>query len=188
MQYMGTIIWKKSSPWPSSQATYVGLHLDVVSMTATIMQEWWAATGDMLEQCVPDGRVRYAQVKRLSLLSSAHQVVPLGLFYMRRLQLWYRDIHRRFGDKLQFNNRLVLVPLEVQGTPLLQGRPISGLDAHKAKRLAQGFDEHSEEVMLHSCKDSSNASYQGYWGRFYQACAERNLDPYEASYGDSCFR
>ena len=83
-------------------------------MTATIMQEGWAATRDVLEECVLGVRVQYAQVKRvLSLLSSAQQEVPLGLFNMRRLHLWYRDIHRRFGNKPWFNNRLVLVPLEV---------------------------------------------------------------------------
>ena len=32
--------------------------------------------------------------------------------------------------------------------PLQQGRPIGGLDAIKARRLAQGFDERSVEVML----------------------------------------
>ena len=100
MKYMGfTINWKKSASWPWCQATYLGLCLDAVSMTATITQEWWAVTGDVLEQCVPGGRIRYALVKRLlGLLSSAHQVVPLGLLYMRRLQLWYKGIHRSFGD------------------------------------------------------------------------------------------
>ena len=54
MQYMGfTINWKKSAPWPSCQVTYLGLRLDAVSMTATIMQQRWAATGEALEQCVP---------------------------------------------------------------------------------------------------------------------------------------
>ena len=32
--------------------------------------------------------------------------------------------------------------------PLLQGRPIGVLEAIKARRLAQGFDERSVEVML----------------------------------------
>ena len=32
---------------------------------------------------------------------------------MRCLQLWYKGIHRRFGDKPQFKSRLVLVPLEI---------------------------------------------------------------------------
>ena len=53
-------------------------------------------------------------VKRLlGVLSSAHQIVPLGLLYMRCLQLWYKGIHRRFGDKPQFKSRLVLVLLEI---------------------------------------------------------------------------
>ena len=82
MQYMGfTINWKKSAPWPLCQVTYLGLHLDAVSMPATITQERWAATGEALEQCVLGCRIRYAQIRRL--LSSAHQVVPLGLLYMR---------------------------------------------------------------------------------------------------------
>ena len=41
--------------------------------------------------------------------------------------------------------------------PLLQGRPIGVLEAIKARRLAQGFDERSVEVMLHSRKDSTNS-------------------------------
>ena len=41
--------------------------------------------------------------------------------------------------------------------PLQQGRPIAGLDANKARRLAQGFDERSVEVMLHLRKDSTNS-------------------------------
>ena len=65
--------------------------------------------------------------------------------------------------------------------PLLQGHSVSGLDVDKARRLAQGFDERLMEVMLHSRKDSMNASYQGYGGRFCPACAVRNLDPYEVS-------
>ena len=43
--------------------------------------------------------------------------------------------------------------------PHNQGRPVSGLDAHKAMRLAQGFDEPSVEVMLHARKSSTNATY-----------------------------
>ena len=115
MQYMGfNINWKKSAPWPSCQATYLGLCLDAVSMTPPITQERWAVTGDVLEQCIPGGRIRYVLVKRLlGLLSSAHQVIPLRLLYMRRLQLWYKGIHRRIGDKPQVNSRLVLVPLEI---------------------------------------------------------------------------
>ena len=68
-----------------------------------------------------------------------------------------------------------------EGAPLNQGRLISGLDAHKAKRLAQGFDKPSVEVMLHACKGSTNASYQGYWARFCLHCEERETDPYEAT-------
>ena len=105
---------EEDRPWPSYQVTYLGLCLDAVSMTATITQEWWAVTGDVLEKCVAGGRIRYVLVKRLlGLLSSAYQVVPLGLLYMRCLQLWYKGIHRTFRDKPQFNSRFVLVPLEI---------------------------------------------------------------------------
>ena len=115
MQYMGfNINWKKSAPWPSCQASYLGLSLDSVSMTATITRERWEATQIALNQCVPGGEMRYAAVKRLlGLLSSAHQVVPLGLLYMRRLQLWYNSIHRRFGDEHRYNRCWVSVPLNV---------------------------------------------------------------------------
>ena len=35
--------------------------------------------------------------------------------------------------------------------------------------------------MLHARRDSTNASYQGYWERFCRYCTERNLDPFEAT-------
>ena len=115
MQSMGfTINWKKSAPWPSCQAAYLGLSLDSVSMTATITHERWLATQDVLEECIPGRKMRWGRVKRLmGLLSSAHQVVPLGLLYMRRLQLWYNTNLRRFGVKPRSNRRLVMVPTSV---------------------------------------------------------------------------
>ena len=61
-----------------------------------------------------------------------------------------------------------------------QGRTVSGLDAQKARRLAQGFDEQSVEVMLHARKGSTNNTYNSYWVRFCSYCQERNLDPYES--------
>ena len=57
----------------------------------------------------------------------------------------------------------------------------SGLETHKARRLAQGFDEDSVEVMLQARKCSTNAAYQGYWQRFCFYCEARDLDPYETT-------
>ena len=40
IEYMGfPINWKKSAPWLLRQATFLGLRLDAVPMTATIKQE-----------------------------------------------------------------------------------------------------------------------------------------------------
>lgn len=56
MQYMGlTINWRKSAPWPAS---YLGLSLDAVSMTATITHERWAATQETPEECIPGGKMK----------------------------------------------------------------------------------------------------------------------------------
>ena len=46
----------------------------------------------------------------------------------------------------------------VDGASRVQGRPLGSLDAHKARRLAQGFDENSVEVMLQARKSSTNAT------------------------------
>ena len=50
----------------------------------------------------------------------------------------------------------------VDGAPHGQGRPLGSLDAHKARRLAQGFDENSVEVMLQARKGSTNTTYDMY--------------------------
>ena len=115
LEYMGfTINLKKSAPWPSRQATYLGLRLDTVSMRATLTQERWLATRTVLAKIIPGSHVRYHTIKRLlGLLASAHQVVPLGLLFMRRLQLWFAVHYLKYGDNPRFNNYNIRVPQEV---------------------------------------------------------------------------
>ena len=60
--------------------------------------------------------MKYVLIKRLlGLLASAHQVVPLGLLYMRELQLWSAKLHKVWQDDPKFDNRLVIVPASVEG-------------------------------------------------------------------------
>ena len=66
------------------------------------------------------------------------------------------------------------------GAPHDQGRPLGGLDAHRARRLAQGFDEQSVEVMLQARKGFTNDTYNAYRSRFCSYCQVRNLVPFEA--------
>ena len=115
LKFMGfNVNWKKSAPWPACQASYLGLRLDTVTMIATITPERWEATRRALQLCVPGGRMRYKMAKRLlGLLASAHQVVPLGLLFMRRLQLWFAKAHKKYGDDQRHNNKLIWVPTEV---------------------------------------------------------------------------
>ena len=117
LHFMGfTINWKKSAPWPMCQTSYLGLRLDSVSMKATLTQERWTRTSMVLQRFFPGSKVTYVLIKRLlGLLASAHQVVPLGLLYMRELQLWFAQYHTRWRDKPRYNNRIVTVPLSVKG-------------------------------------------------------------------------
>ena len=115
MEYMGfTINWKKSAPWPSRQATYLGMALDTVSMRATLTQERWEATRTALARCIPGTFMRYRNAKRLlGHLASAHQVVPLGLLFMRRLQLWFAVHYLKYGNDRRFDNTMILVSEDV---------------------------------------------------------------------------
>ena len=117
LQYMGFAInWKKSAPWPMRQAPYLGLRLDSALMRATLTGERWDSTRAILSHFAPGSRVTYATIKKmLGLLSSAHQVVHLGLLYMREFQLWFTRYHRVWGDDPQFDNRWVTVPRSVKG-------------------------------------------------------------------------
>ena len=51
-----------------------------------------------------------------------------------------------------------------------QGRPLGGLEVHRARRLAQGFDEQSVEVMLQARKGFTNDTYNAYRSRFCSYC------------------
>lgn len=84
-----TVNWKKSAPWPARQTTYLGLAIDSEGMTATISDERWQATQAQLSRFIPGQTVTVRQLQRLlGLMSSAHQVVPLGLLFMRSIQGW----------------------------------------------------------------------------------------------------
>ena len=85
-------------------------------MRATLTDERWDLTRAILSHFAPGLRVKYATIKKmLGKLSSAHQVVHLGLLYMRDLQLWFAQYHRAWGDDPQFDNRWVTVPRSVKG-------------------------------------------------------------------------
>ena len=91
LAYLGlSVNWKKSALWPTCQVTYLGLAINSVAMRATISAERWQAMQVELAGFEPGRRVTVGQLRRLlGRMSSAHQVVPLGLLFMRRLQGWF---------------------------------------------------------------------------------------------------
>ena len=111
LECMGFTINYKSAPWPSCQATCLGLRLDTVSTRVTLTQERWETTRTVLALFVPGACVRYHTIKRLlGLLASAHQVVPLGLLFIRRLQLRFVVYLLKYGNDRKYNNKLIRVP------------------------------------------------------------------------------
>ena len=79
-------------------------------MHVTLTQERWEATRTVLELFIPGAHVRYHTIKRLlGLLASAHQVVPLGLLFIRRLQLRFVVYLLKYGNDRK-NNKLIRVP------------------------------------------------------------------------------
>ena len=52
----------------------------------------------------------YLTIKKfLGALSAAYQVVPLGMLFMRRLQLWYAGLYSKYGENRAYDNLLVQV-------------------------------------------------------------------------------
>ena len=110
-----TINYKKSTPWPARQMTYLGLSLDSVSMRATLTAERWTSLGTVLALFYPGARVTYLTCKKLlGLLCAAHQVVPLGLLFLRKLQQWFAGLFSVYGHETRFNSTLVQVPVSVE--------------------------------------------------------------------------
>ena len=116
LEYVGfTINYQKSTPWPARQITYLGLRLDSVSMSATLSQERWLTVETVLALFHPGACVTYLACKRLlGLLCAAHQVVPLGLLFLRRLQRWFASLYSMYGDDAKFNSTKVQVPIGVE--------------------------------------------------------------------------
>ena len=130
-------------------------------MLATITSERWEATGIALDSCVPGLRIRYVMLKRLlGLLSSAHQVVPLGLLHMRRLQLWFARYHRKLGDDARHNQYMITVPASV----------VPDLDHWKracADRVGVPMGPRAIESTIYT--DASLSGLGGYYGPEYGA-------------------
>ena len=86
LEYVGfTISLKGSSPWPTRQATFLGLLLDTESGRVTLSEESWADLGSSLAPFRHEGaRVTYHTVSKSSdLWGVAHPVVPLGLLNLK---------------------------------------------------------------------------------------------------------
>ena len=94
----------KSRLVPSQQTEFLGLHLDSVSMEATLSTQRVAS----LERCLSLFRLRETVSmelcqRMLGLMAAASQALPLGLLHQRPLQAWFnafalhprRDKHRR---------------------------------------------------------------------------------------------
>ena len=64
--------------------------------------------------------------------------------------------------------------------PPARRRRVAALDAHRERFLRDGFSEGTVDLMLAARKNSTNAQYQGYWARFADFCALRDIDPFEA--------
>ena len=57
----------------------------------------------------------YHSIKKLlGTLCAAHQVIPLGMLFLRRLQLWYAGLYSKYGEETVYNNLLIQVPSDVE--------------------------------------------------------------------------
>ena len=78
------IDYTKSTLWPARQIVYVGLRLDSASMRATLTVERWARLETQLARFSPGEWVTYHSIKKLlCTLCAAHQVIPLGMLFLR---------------------------------------------------------------------------------------------------------
>ena len=94
-----TANFKKSTLWPACRIVYLGILLDTVSMRATLSEERWERLTTVLALFAPGKWVTYLSIKTfLGALSAAHQVIPLGMLFMRRLQLWYASLYSQYGE------------------------------------------------------------------------------------------
>ena len=109
--------------------------------------------------CLGDLRERFERENVRMILVALHKPNKNWFSGMRPLIRGERFDIPQWPDALSQANGLIIE------RPYYRGL-VSGLDAHKARHLAQGFEERSVKVMLHSRKESTNASYQGYWGQF----------------------
>ena len=116
LEHLGLVVnYKKSTLWPARQIVYLGIQLDTVSMRATLSVERWDKLITLLAQFAPGKWVTYHTIKRfMGTLSAAHQVIPLGMLFMRRLQLWYASLYSQYGEIRAYNTLLIQVPVRVE--------------------------------------------------------------------------
>ena len=110
-----TIDYTKSTLWPARQIVYVGLRLDSASRSATLTVERWTRLETQLARFSPGEWVTYHSIKKLlGTLCAAHQVIPLGMLFLRRLQLWYAGLYCKYGEETVYNNLRIQVPTDVE--------------------------------------------------------------------------
>ena len=100
-----------------------GSELGHGSRRETLSQERWRTLETVLALFHPGACVTYVTCKRLlGLLCAAHQVVPLGLLFLGRLQRWFASLYSRYGLDAEYNNSMVQVPKSVWGPNLAHWR------------------------------------------------------------------
>ena len=117
--------------------------------------ERWARLETQLARFSPGEWVTYHSIKKLlDTLCAAHQVIPLGMLFLRRLQLWYAGLYSKYGEETVYNNLLIQVfdrcrtgssPLET--CRIRQGRSALGSKGAQSNavhgRVPQGLWCHS---------------------------------------------
>ncbi|KAJ7985696.1 hypothetical protein DPEC_G00343130 [Dallia pectoralis] len=105
--------WRKSAPWPSQKATYLGLFLDTSVMRARLSDERAESILSALRRCRPPCKRRVQEIMSLlGLMSAAHAVVTLGLLHMRALQRWFA---RQRVDPVRHRQRMLIIPYTLSG-------------------------------------------------------------------------
>ena len=114
MSSLGLVLnWSKSNPWPSHQVTYVGLALDTMEMKATLSPDRCVSLRQALSLVRAGQWAQVHAVRRLlGIMSSAHQVVPLGLLHMRQLQRWFNRVNK---ESVLRRHHCIQVPHSVGG-------------------------------------------------------------------------